>query len=289
MKKLFCILIALSLCFSISAFDASSVTDVKDVVSDYTKGLVSAIPTEVSADNIWADAYIGQLIGVPPHFAIGFNMGGAFIKNDSIMNNFKKLVGTDIGFLPGVPVPSASFNGRIGGIILPFDVGFHGMFTNLNMSSLGGDGNIKINTWGIDFRYKLLSQVVVIPCVSVGLGFDHVGVNVDLNVPNSPVGFNFLTKGNMLSTTAEASWSFIFIKLFGGARAILPLGEGITAKGSVSSGSTSYEVSSTNSALSFQLFGGLAFRALLVDTTFGVTYDVAKSNLGASMSVRFQL
>ena len=289
MKKILFVMLALSMCFSLTALDLSDVNDVKNVLDGYAQGLVDAIPTEVSADNLWADAYIGKLISIPPHFAIGVNLGCGLTNNDGILDSLSELMDMKaISKLPGAPVPAASFNARMGGIILPFDIGFHGLFAGINSDSTI-KGSIDIKSWGIDFRYCIIEQIVVIPAVSVGIGYDVVDVAANMKTETGLVSFDFATKAKLLSGTAQVSWNLLFFKLFGGVRGLKPLGDGVKASAVVSSSVSTIPFAYTNSDFSFQLFGGFGLRMLVVDTTLGVTYDVSKGNAGGSISLRFQL
>lgn len=290
MKKILVVLLALSMCFSLSALDLSDIDDVKNVLDGYAQGVVDAIPTEVSADNLWADAYIGQLISIPPHIAFGINFGCGFAKNDNALNSLADLTGIEsVSKLPGAPVPAASFNARIGGIILPFDIGFHGLFADIESEDTSIVGNISVNSWGVDLRYCLLKQLVVIPAISVGVGYDVVDVTANMTTETGVVDFNFATKAKLLSGTAQVSWKLLFIKLFGGFRGIMPLEDGITASAEVSTAVRSIPFTYTNKDLSLQVFGGFGLRLLVLDTTFGVTYDISKGNIGGSISLRAQL
>lgn len=290
MKKFIGLLLVLSLGFSLFALDLSSVTEVKDVIDGYAQGLVDAIPTEVSADNLWADAYIGQLFSLPPHLAVGVNVGSSFIKDTGLLSNLADLTGYDaISKLPGAPVPALSFNARVGGLLLNFDAGVHGFFADVESKNNPANGTIQVRSYGADVRFSLIKQMVVIPSISLGIGYDKVDIYADMSVKNSPVTFNFATKGELLSATGQMSWKILFIKLFAGARGIMPLNDGITAEASVSAAGTTLPIQYLNNDLSIQAFGGLALRFLIIDTTFGVTYDVKKNNVGGSVSLRVQL
>lgn len=293
MKRILCILLILSVCFtSAFSFDLNSPEEISNVLDDFASNIVQTIPTEVSVDNLWADAYIGKLIAVPPHVAVGVNFGSAFIKDNSVLQGIGAMTGIPlISKLPGAPVPAISFNGRIGGLILPFDIGFHFMGLDITSENNPLDGTISINTWGADFRYCILEQKLVIPAISVAVGYEQVDTSaaLQLDVSNQKLAFDFYTRGTMLTGTAEISLKILFMKVFAGARAIKPLtpisaGAELTLNDSPLS-----KFGYTNEDLNFQVFGGIGFRLLVLDSTIGASYDVKNGNLGLSLSTRVQL
>ncbi|MBQ0166019.1 MAG: hypothetical protein KBT02_02785 [Treponema sp.] len=300
MKRIFCILLVLSLCLtSVFAFDFDfSQTEMSDLIGDYSKDIVYALPAAVSADNIWADAYIGQLISIPPHVAVGINLGGSFMGNNKMFENIGKSIGLPIlSYLPGAPVPDASFDARIGGLFLDFDIGVHGSFFRVDMEDMDFlNGSVQVNSYGIDFRYCILTQKLIIPAISIGIGYDHVSTDALLTMTSeaAQLGFTFKTNADLLSATAQTSWNLLFMKLFAGARGMLPLGDGITSHTEFSAtaqgaSATFNPIDAVNKDLSIHVFGGIAFRLFVIDTTLGATYDITNKDLGISWSTRVQL
>ena len=56
-------------------YDAK-VKTVNSGMADFSKQLAIAVPQAATQQNVWADAYIGQLFpSVPPHIGGGFNKG----------------------------------------------------------------------------------------------------------------------------------------------------------------------------------------------------------------------
>ncbi len=293
MKRIICILLIASVCLtSAFSFDLNSPQDISNVLDGFSANIVQTIPTEVSVDNLWADAYIGNLLALPPHVALGVNFGSAFIKDNAILSGIGEMTGIPLlSKFPGAPVPAASINARIGGIILPFDIGFHFMALSIDSENNKIDGNININTWGADFRYCILEQKLIIPAISAAIGYEQVDTSaaLQLNVSNQDLDFDFYVRGTMLTGTAEVSWKLLFMKVFAGARAIQPLTP-IAAGADVYLNNASISTFGyTNDAFNLQVFGGLGFRLLVIDSTIGASYDVINGNLGLSFSTRVQL
>lgn len=296
MKRILCVMLILVLSIStVFAFDMNDPDDLRNMLDGFADKIVMAIPTEVSIDNMWADAYIGKLISIPPHLAVGANFGSAFMKDNSLLSSLSDLTGiSQLSMFPGAPIPALSVNGRIGGIILPFDIGFHGMAVDIGAPLGSIDARLSINTWGVDFRYALLTQKLIIPAISIGIGYDQVDTKAILSLEetntSTEIDCGFSVNTHLLSGTAEVSWNLLFLKLFAGARAIQPL-DPITAKATISVNDTPYGdgICRTYDAMSFHLFGGIGFRLLILDTTIGASYDVSNGNFGASLSVRLQL
>lgn len=296
MKRLLCVMLVLSLCLtSVFALDITDPDSVTDMLNGFSEKIVMTIPTAVSVDNIWADAYIGQLIALPPHIAVGANFGSAFIKDNALLDGLGEMVGIEqLSMLPGAPVPATSVNARVGGFLLPFDVGIHVLPIQIDIpAGYPVSGNLSVNTWGVDFRYALLKQKLIIPAVSVGLGYDQVDTSAHLFLgddPSQDIGISFAVNTHLLTGTAEVSWNLLFLKVFAGARAMQPVDPIVSSasvwfQGAMQGNPIHFETNAT----SLHVFGGVALRLLVLDTTIGASYDVTNGNYGASLSVRLQL
>lgn len=291
MKKFICIMLVIAVCFtSVFAFDLTSVDDVKEMAGNYAQKIVAAIPAEISSDNIWADAYIGQLLAIPPHVAVGVNFGAGFIKDNALLSAIGDMTGFPwMSYLPGAPVPALSVNARVGGVILPFDVGVHGIIAGISPEWGSFKGNININTWGADFRYCLLKQKLIIPALSIGIGYDQIDTSAGILFGDTDIGCDFGITGKLVSGTAQASWKLLVIKLFAGARVIKPI-EPITASAKVYKGDDEYlPTTFAYDSLTTQIFGGIGLRLLVLDTTIGALYDINAGSLGTTLSFRIQL
>jgi hypothetical protein len=120
----------------------------------------------------WSDAYIGQLIGKPPHFGVGLSVGATSI-NLKDLDPFFKALDVDVGDIMPVnfvPFPGAAAEIRIGGFLLPFDIGIRA----LPLPAISfGDGSIRYTLFGADVRYAVIKEKGFLPDLSVGFGFRY--------------------------------------------------------------------------------------------------------------------
>lgn len=124
---------------------------------DFASGVASALPLDSSVGLNWSDAYIGQF----PHFGLGATVGAATIPFSVVNKTITELGGTipsNLGFLStyGVPLPAYSIDLRIGGFVLPFDIGLK--FGYLPSNVFSGNFSADYLLWGGDFRYMLLKD-----------------------------------------------------------------------------------------------------------------------------------
>lgn len=162
-------------------------------LDDFASELGFAVPQAAVQQNVYADAFIGKVFpAVPPHFAVGFNTGFTHLNTSGLAKAADSLgidgVNDDLYF----PVLNADI--RIGGLFLPFDVGFS--FMTLDVSSLNtmdADFTAEFTTFAVDARYALLEDGLVTPGISLGVGFSmnsgtfgasnkYAEVTVDYNV-----------------------------------------------------------------------------------------------------------
>ncbi|TVQ27247.1 MAG: hypothetical protein EA383_03095 [Spirochaetaceae bacterium] len=197
-------------------------TAVADPFSDFdafTEGfqsfgeeLAGALPHNTTIGQQWADAHIGQLLGFPPRFGLGVSFGVTTVPQAAFDSAFAQL-GLEsqdlLSQLPesmqgtGLPLPGYTIDARVGGIILPFDVGVKiGVLEDADL----GDLELNYLLVGGDIRYRVLREGILLPKVSVGLGVNYSSFRLgvpgvlgdDVEIANVPTG---------PSTSAELSFS----------------------------------------------------------------------------------
>lgn len=226
---------------------------IDDGLDAFGLSLLTAAPQASSNQNLWADAYIGKFFpSVPPHFGFGFTVGGTKLdmsgfKNaaSSFESSAKNLgANLDFGKIPSsFFLPVISVDARVGGIVLPFDVGFSLMMTSpalfdmdmkdadsilgssggLSFGVLGFDGQVSYLTMGVDVRYPLLKGGLILPKVSIGAGYIYTrgqfGASASSGAADANIEMAYTT--HVLYLQAQASKSFLIATVFGGGRALL--------------------------------------------------------------------
>jgi hypothetical protein len=330
-KKKEIIVIALVMVLGIlsPAFSQNLLKDLQNSTGKFADSLAKSLPFNSVIGLNWSDAYIGQLIGVPPHFGIGVSGGittmdyGAV---EDLLGNFAVSMPFSLNrmILPGYTVEV-----RIGGLILPFDGGVKfGILPGVN---LGNNFNLDYTLIGGEIRYALLRGKAALPKVSLGFGVNYLTGGIrssageqHFTFGTSPV--HTLTLENpevnlFWSTTtydfkAQVSKSFLIITPYVGLGTSFALSEaGYTVNsrllynGSPVSdvdqliadlenagisgidldGARGFSSDHTISGWGLRIFGGFSLNIAVLKLDFTGMYNFLDSNYGGSLGIRFQL
>ncbi len=192
--------------------------DVNSKLSDFANDLNVTLPNAATQQNVYSSAWIGKLFpSAPPHFAVGFEAGVTKL-NLKPLKEMTEIFG--ISGLPSLMVyPTITVNGRIGGFVLPFDIGFSGMYMDLsNLNSLADGLGIKMFNIGGDFRYALLKGEGVLPQVSLGVGYYYIGGRVSYSKDDLSAKIDYSAHTFFLQ--AQISKTLLFFTPFAGVRGI---------------------------------------------------------------------
>ena len=154
----------------------------KSGIQNFADDLAIILPMNSTIGLNWNDAYIGQLIDIPPRFAIGVTTGFTTLPYGSIKTLLEDMGVEADDTVPsfiqsyGVPLPAAVIDARVGGFILPFDMGFKLGYFKMN----GEDLNINYILVGGDVRYRVLEQRILIPKISVGVGYNYMSTRIKM-------------------------------------------------------------------------------------------------------------
>ncbi|MDR1148094.1 MAG: hypothetical protein LBK66_05630 [Spirochaetaceae bacterium] len=157
--------------FTQSTYTLSEIaSDLKDVSDDIRGALAFSSLIGLA----WSDTYVGQLIGMPPHWGIGLSMGITSLKADRLNDLLGKFGYTSDFALADKPLLLAyTIDLRIGGFKqLPFDIGIK--WGLLPYAPLFGDISYEINSMGLDFRWEIVNGWLDTPSFSVGFEIDSV-------------------------------------------------------------------------------------------------------------------
>ena len=226
--------------------------------------------------------------------------------------------------LGGMPLPGYTVEGRIGGFVLPFDVGLKFGILPLPL----GDTKLNYLLAGGEIRYAVLKNSVALPTVSVGLGLNYLSGGIEqsigqgysfsyidgnqasqtLNLAAPKVGLEWQTTA--LDLKAQISKSFLIITPYAGlglSHAWSKAGYRIKADITDTSGdidkaidalkhygiadlsekgfSSIYDVT----GWSCRIFGGLSVNLTVFRFDLTALYNFMDSNYGVSLGTRFQL
>lgn len=278
-------------------------------LNDFSDTLLDVIPNSQTQQNVWSEAWIGKL----PHFGFGLNAGAAKLDISSLKNASEALGINVSGMRDNYALPTVTADVRIGGFLLPFDLGF--TISSLDSSKIGSlDSAIdpaafNFFTVGGDIRYALLRGRGIFPKLSVGGGFYYTDGGVSVSDSTAKASMDFKSTTLFLST--QASVKLLCLVPFVGGRLMITKtnvdwdANADWSKIYTGSGSeylanaqqwgilpTSFSGGSSSSYFDNvrpQLYGGLSVDLLVIDITTSVSYDFLASIPSAAVSLRLSL
>ena len=145
-------------------------------------------------------------------------MGAATIPYKAVksaINTFGGTIPSSVSFLSslGIPVPAYTIDARIGGFILPFDIGFKfGYLPSGGLSSFGISGfSADYLMVGGDIRYALMKDSGLSPGLSVGVGYTYMRGNIGVpGVLNGPINIANVSFGGSNHTLGFTNPSLNF-------------------------------------------------------------------------------
>ena len=290
----------------------TTVDGLNDFIDDLDDSIVNTQPLQ----NVWAESWIGMLI---PNvkFGFGINAGVAAMDVSSLKDAASALAIDEAEDLNDTLVfPTATADLRVGGFILPFDVGF--TISSFDSSKIGAlDDAISPCEFdyfsiGGDLRYCILNTGTKLVHARISLSgggyYTKGSVKVaDKDSSDSSASLDFNSTTLFLGAQANAK-IFCFVPFVGGRVAFAKTKVKWTAhadwlnileddaNGYIAK-AVQYNIlpsdfedeSEAEWTLHPQVFGGIGIDLLFVDVTVSASYDFAKQIPGAVASVRLSL
>jgi len=289
MNKRLCLILAFMLIFSLAFSQSVNLDDFKGGLHAFLEDINLSLPDSTLSGVTWSDAYIGQFIGVPPHFGVGLATGVSRFRVAGLAKTLD-LVGSELP-MNELIFPTIALEGRLGGFILPFDIGLRfGFLPEVQIKDIG----LKYLHYGADIRYALLKQNLVLPNISLALGYYGTSgalsyvfnpakiAKVDdlISTDDETLAIDFQT--NVIDARLQVSKSFLVVTPYAG----FGLSYDIT--------DSSYTlISETDTASEkrwqYRVFGGLSFNIAVVKIDLSGMYNFKSENWGANLGLRVQL
>ena len=279
-------------------------------LNDFCDDLADVIPNSQTQQNVYAEAWIGKIFpGF--HFGAGVNAGVSALDVSTLKDAALALGVDDVKDINDTLVfPTITVDARLGGIILPFDIGVTAMSIDTSkMDSVDKAIDpvaIDFFTLGADIRYAIFQGGFMRPKWSVGAGFYYTKGGVDVDDDTAKASLDFKSTTFMVNT--QASIKLLCLVPFIGGRALFSKTSvdwkvnadwaSIIAKES----DTYYEgvadalkwgilprsFSGSSSGFSVypQMFGGIGLDLLFLNLTVSGSYDIASKIPSAAVSVR---
>ena len=201
--------------------DSFTIENIESGLDDFTFSLIKTAPSTVSHQNMWASAYIGQLLDLPPHLGGGISMGMAQLKTDGIATVLKEMgLNYDV---KNLFLPTLTFDLRIGGLLFPFDLGVHGMMIKnpLEFNVQESLFSIDYGTVGADIRVPIIKENVALPNLSLGFGYAYSKGNAGISVKDEIAKVTAGYESQILQATVQVSKKFLVVEPFVGLRGTL--------------------------------------------------------------------
>ncbi len=182
MKKIMLIAAAALMLFSFSAA-AQDLNDFMNTFETFAEDAAPSIPMLADIGLRWSDSYIGGF----PHFGVGVSAGFVVVPVDDIETLYNQLGITDIPQeiidLGGLPIMADAVEARIGGFILPFDIGIKaGYIPDAAKEAMTDGAAVDYKMFGLNFRYRMVKEGFLMPEVSVGAGYTRLDGMVSTSV-----------------------------------------------------------------------------------------------------------
>ncbi|MFW6215137.1 MAG: hypothetical protein ACOC45_04245 [Alkalispirochaetaceae bacterium] len=167
-----------------TAWTQTTIGDYEEGFQSFVDEFARSLPMNSTVGLNWSDAYIGQLVSVPPSFGVGVTTGVTTIPYaafDGLFDDLGLDIPTEISEFSavGVPFPAYTVDARVGGFLLPFDVGLK--FGALPGGVDFGDVSLEYTLFGADVRYAVIEQGMgVLPDLSIGVGYNRLNGAVSL-------------------------------------------------------------------------------------------------------------
>ncbi|RKX85543.1 MAG: hypothetical protein DRP58_05700 [Spirochaetes bacterium] len=177
MKKIFIVLIILMIGVS-GAFAQVNVTDMQDSFSTFSSDVSTSLPFASTIGLNWSDATVRSF----PHFGAGLSVGAVLIPEDAFTT-----LAADMGFdIPpeltslgiGIPLPAYTFDARMGGLFLPFDIGVKFGFIPSEVASQLPI-SVDYTLAGFDLRMPIMKQNIVLPSIALSVGYNYLSAGVE--------------------------------------------------------------------------------------------------------------
>lgn len=278
---------------SISNFAFSNeLSDLNNCINNFRDELNSVIPNAATQTNVYADAWIGKFIpSLPMHFAVGID--GGITKFD--ISQLKKA--SDIVHITNMPssllFPTINANAKIGGIFLPFDIGFSIFYFNSkDLNNVFRNLDIDFFTVSGNLRWAILQGKGICPKWSIGAGYYYSKGSIGKSNGDSSIKFSYITQTFVAET--QLSKTFLFVTPFIGFRAIF-CDSDITCNWNSSIGISGMMRSEEHSKQEMfsnftpQVFGGIGIKIGLFEIDVNGSYDFKHALWSAGTSLRFQM
>lgn len=294
MKKIIAIFLVLML--AISAFAQSfDATPVEEGLDEFVEGLAFSVPAATTMSNLWADAYVGQLIAFPPHLGIGVSGGVAKMDVRGIKKAAKALgISATDGLKDDFFLPVASIDAVVGGLLFPFDLS-GSVIVMKEPIGISGENSLqyKVNSFNLKLRLPILKQNVVLPNLSIGVGFAQSYGEFFAQLSGVDTFLNATYKTSVYSADVQLSKSVIFLTPYVGGRILMSKSDNNWKYsyeiGGLINGSGEGGYANEDYNFGYQVFAGTSINILILRLNINAAYDFKSQIWSAGFGVQVKI
>lgn len=302
MKKIFSILLVLSMLSTVFALDVDSVVEsvfdkkaVEEGLTEFSTALAYSAPAVSTMSNVWADGYIGQLIGIPPHLGVGASAGVSKLDISGI-----KKAGMGLGIKAiehlsdDFVLPVVSVQAIVGGLLIPFDLSAS-FFTMSEPVGLSGENSLQyqFDSFNAKLRLPVLKQNILLPNLSIGVGYSYLKGEFSAGIEKVNTSLKTSFETSVYSIDAHLSKSVIFLTPYVGARLLLSQSDNTWEYSyyveDIVSGEGNGGYKTEEMDISYQLFGGASFNILVVKLNVNAAIDLKTNAWSAGIGAQVKL
>lgn len=311
-KKPFALFVLLFSSFLCAAAPGES--DIRESLTQMRENFFYSYTDSLIQHSLSADSFIGKLSpALPPHFRASLSFAGSFIDTNIFKEAGKNIIealtsGEEQAQKPftlhipkALPLPTYAFSARLGGFLLPYDMGFYGSYFPLK-DKKNGDIQFTYDIWhvGGDIRFALFEGNETAPKVSLGFGYlyshFHFGIkgkkhyeckiNSSPNTADSSFNMNCKTSTHTIFTQLQISKRFNAFTPYIGARAVLHISERSydyaynrtcknppTKTSGSGHGTVKTDPQKMSNEIQAHIYAGFAIISRNFETTFGANYN----------------
>lgn len=331
---------AVSLLLTSISFAETTTNSISNAMEDVIGVITETLPENSSLLSNQPDAYIGNLFpSIPPHLTAGLSFAATMIKTDTftdavntLQEGIKETLNShgaasdfniNCDLMSKLPVPTAAAAVRIGGLVLPLDMGayaistFKGMIKDLDYDDFSAD--LDYTSLGFDVRYEVYEGKLLLPKVSVGAGYLYNYFNMSFNMnqkysfnstyasansysenANLDADINFESKMHTLFASIQLSKKFLIFEPYIGLKGFMTKTEN-DYKWSYKTSSNGTQISELSddakksytkefgNNMTAQVFGGLGLQLLNFQIALNGAYNFTTCNWSAGLGLNFKL
>ena len=202
-----------------------------DAFEDFASEISTTLPSTAAVAGLnWSPAHIGQF----PHFGVGASIGAFTIPYDFVeplISELNLTLPSEFDYIKkwGMPIPALALDARIGGVLIPFDVGLKFAYIPDQLRDKLGKVNVDYLLVGGDVRFPVIKGQGFLPTVSIGGGYTHmkgsigipdVAASTTIDLPPPLAGntlditspeLTFALQTNTFVGKVQASWDLYFL------------------------------------------------------------------------------